>query len=137
MEQTYTEVHSASPPKSAPEGRFVSPCPVPKPDINAFQDYGEYLEAIVDWKIAEGHRRNANTRQLESVKKERKSSRLFEWGLFLGWLLMMYNAPLIGLIVTWAVAALGYYVSYSLGWVAGFMLRGLGLPLPSHDEGGQ
>lgn len=41
-----------------------------KPKIDNFQEYGDYVEALADWKIAEARRQDRETAQKETAQRE-------------------------------------------------------------------
>lgn len=60
-----------------------SAAPASKPNADDFEDYGEFVEALTDWKVAERERATASTRA-EAAEKTVAETRDAEWGARIG-----------------------------------------------------
>ena len=73
----------AAPPPAPPVPRGTSPQAAPpqqavKPDVKQFQEYGDYVEALADWKIAEARRqdRAEATQRAQQAQQQAEETRI-------------------------------------------------------------
>lgn len=65
----------------APTGDDAAPASKPTPDD--FEDYGEYVEALTDWKVADRERKSADA-NAKTAETSVETHRAAEWGAKIG-----------------------------------------------------
>lgn len=71
--ETERAARTAQPP-AAKTPVVAEPRPATKPKVDDFQEYGDYVEALADWKIAEARRVDRETSQQQTARTELETS---------------------------------------------------------------